>query len=193
MPYANLREFITRLEGAGRLVRVKAPVSPFLEMTEIQTRLLAERGPAVLFENVVHPGIPAPDAGAGESVRHCRTGRLGHGSRAARVAGDRRDTGFPEAARTTRRLARSARNAAATQDRDGDAAAHRLGGAVPGNRAARHRHRPGALADPDLLARRAGAAYYLAAGRHQGSGHRARGQFQPRHLPHAGRPAATRP
>src|SRR5438270_10732290 len=55
MPYASLREFITRLEGAGRLVRVRAPVSPFLEMTEIQTRLLAEGGPAVLFENVVHP------------------------------------------------------------------------------------------------------------------------------------------
>jgi 4-hydroxy-3-polyprenylbenzoate decarboxylase len=31
---------------------VTAPVSPVLEMTEIQTRLLAEQGPAVLFENV---------------------------------------------------------------------------------------------------------------------------------------------
>src|SRR3954470_10882488 len=55
MPYASLREFIARLEGAGRLVRVRAPVSPYLEMTEIQTRLLAEGGPAVLFENVTHP------------------------------------------------------------------------------------------------------------------------------------------
>src|SRR5438045_5516501 len=54
MPYASLRDFITRLETAGRLRRVAAPVSPFLEMTEIQTRLLAEGGPAVLFENVVH-------------------------------------------------------------------------------------------------------------------------------------------
>lgn len=34
-------------------MRVSAPVSPILEMTEIQTRLLAEGGPAVLFENVV--------------------------------------------------------------------------------------------------------------------------------------------
>ncbi len=40
-------------KAPGRLVRVAAPVSPELEMTEIQTRLLAERGPAVLFENVV--------------------------------------------------------------------------------------------------------------------------------------------
>ena len=56
MPYASLRDFIARLEAAGRLKRVAAPVSPFLEMTEIQTRLLAEGGPAVLFENVVHEG-----------------------------------------------------------------------------------------------------------------------------------------
>src|SRR5689334_12821142 len=53
MPYASLRDFIARLEQAGRLVRVTAPVSPHLEMTEIQTRLLAQKGPAVLFENVV--------------------------------------------------------------------------------------------------------------------------------------------
>ena len=54
MAYASLRDFIfNRLEPAGRLVRVKEPVSTFLEMTEIQTRLMAEGGPAVLFENVV--------------------------------------------------------------------------------------------------------------------------------------------
>src|SRR3954470_16631169 len=55
MPYASLRECIDRLERDGRLVRVSTPVSPVLEMTEIQTRLLAEGGPAVLFENVVDP------------------------------------------------------------------------------------------------------------------------------------------
>src|SRR5437667_10594648 len=53
MPYASLRDFIARLGTAGGLKRVAGPVSPFLEMTEIQTRLLAEGGPAVLFENVV--------------------------------------------------------------------------------------------------------------------------------------------
>ena len=59
MPYASLRDFIARLEQSGRLVRVAAPVSPHLEMTEIQTRLLAEQGPAVLFENPVRPdGTP---------------------------------------------------------------------------------------------------------------------------------------
>jgi 4-hydroxy-3-polyprenylbenzoate decarboxylase len=54
MPFASLRDFIEKLESTGRLVRVAAPVSPALEMTEIQTRLLAEGGPAVLFEHVVN-------------------------------------------------------------------------------------------------------------------------------------------
>jgi 4-hydroxy-3-polyprenylbenzoate decarboxylase len=53
MAYRSLRDFIARLEREGRLTRVSAPVSPHLEMTEIQTRLIAEQGPAVLFENVV--------------------------------------------------------------------------------------------------------------------------------------------
>mgnify|MGYP001247295851 CR=1 FL=1 len=53
MSFQSLRDFIDRLERSGRLVRVAAPVSPHLEMTEIQTRLLAEGGPAVLFETVV--------------------------------------------------------------------------------------------------------------------------------------------
>ncbi|SLN33144.1 UbiD family decarboxylase [Oceanibacterium hippocampi] len=53
MPYSSLRDFLTTLEEKGELVRVSEPVSTHLEMTEIQTRLLAEGGPAVLFENVV--------------------------------------------------------------------------------------------------------------------------------------------
>ena len=53
MAYASLREFIEQLEKAGRLVRVTAPVSSVLEMTEIQTRVMAEGGPAILFENVL--------------------------------------------------------------------------------------------------------------------------------------------
>ena len=51
MAYRSLRDFLARLEQAGELVRVKEPVSTVLEMTEIQTRLIAENGPAVLFEN----------------------------------------------------------------------------------------------------------------------------------------------
>ena len=53
MTFSSLRDFVAKLENAGRLVRVAEPVSTVLEMTEIQTRLLAEAGPAVLFENPV--------------------------------------------------------------------------------------------------------------------------------------------
>ncbi|MCW5724782.1 MAG: UbiD family decarboxylase [Maricaulaceae bacterium] len=54
MAYKSLREFMALLEGEGGLKRVSAPVSAHLEMTEIQRRLLATQGPAVLFENPVH-------------------------------------------------------------------------------------------------------------------------------------------
>ncbi|MDH5772971.1 MAG: UbiD family decarboxylase, partial [Rhodospirillaceae bacterium] len=53
MAYSSLRDFMEKLEQTGDLVRVSRPVSPHLEMTEIQTRLLAEKGPAVLFENPI--------------------------------------------------------------------------------------------------------------------------------------------
>ncbi|MCB1833431.1 MAG: UbiD family decarboxylase, partial [Geminicoccaceae bacterium] len=56
--YASLREFMDHLEERGRLVRVREPVSPRLEITEIHTRLLAEQGPAVLFENVEGSAMP---------------------------------------------------------------------------------------------------------------------------------------
>ncbi|HEX4177864.1 MAG TPA: hypothetical protein VHY57_05475, partial [Rhizomicrobium sp.] len=53
MPYKSLRDFLARLEKDGELVRVKEPISTVLEMTEIQTRLIAEGGPAVIFEKPV--------------------------------------------------------------------------------------------------------------------------------------------
>lgn len=54
MAYKSLRDFIEQLEADGELVRVSRPVSTHLEMTEIGRRLLAKKGPAVLFENPVH-------------------------------------------------------------------------------------------------------------------------------------------
>ena len=54
MAYGSLRDFIEQLEKDNKLVRVSEPVSTHLEMTEIQTRLLAEDGPAVLFENPIN-------------------------------------------------------------------------------------------------------------------------------------------
>ena len=53
MAYKSLRDFIDRLERDGELRRISEPVAVNLEMTEIQRRLLATGGPAVLFEQPV--------------------------------------------------------------------------------------------------------------------------------------------
>ncbi|MEE8438020.1 MAG: UbiD family decarboxylase, partial [Micropepsaceae bacterium] len=53
MSYHSLRDFLAKLEAEGELVRVSEPISTVLEMTEVQTRLLAEGGPAVIFEQPV--------------------------------------------------------------------------------------------------------------------------------------------
>ena len=54
MAFASLRDFLQRLDAEGLLKRVALPVPPHLEMTEIGTRLIAEKGPAVIFENAMH-------------------------------------------------------------------------------------------------------------------------------------------
>ncbi len=51
MKYADLRDFIKKLEKRGELVRIKEPVDPHLEMTELADRVLRAKGPALLFEN----------------------------------------------------------------------------------------------------------------------------------------------
>lgn len=56
--FQSLRDFVAELEKRELLIRVQEPVSTELEMTEIQTRLLAEGGPAVLFENVEGHSMP---------------------------------------------------------------------------------------------------------------------------------------
>jgi 4-hydroxy-3-polyprenylbenzoate decarboxylase len=61
MAYASLRDFMDKLEKAGQLIRVSEPVSSVLEMTEIQTRLMVDGGPAVLFENVTREDGSASD------------------------------------------------------------------------------------------------------------------------------------
>jgi 4-hydroxy-3-polyprenylbenzoate decarboxylase len=50
MKYADLREFLARLEAKGELRRIGTEVSPRLEMTEICDRVLRAGGPALLFE-----------------------------------------------------------------------------------------------------------------------------------------------
>ena len=59
MKYKDLREFIQLLEQQGKLKRIKMPVSPYLEMTEISDRVLRAGGAALLFENPIKPdGTP---------------------------------------------------------------------------------------------------------------------------------------
>src|SRR5215211_3053467 len=52
MGYRNLRECTADLERAGRLVRIDWEVDPFLEIAEIQRRVYAASGPALLFTRV---------------------------------------------------------------------------------------------------------------------------------------------
>jgi len=61
MAFKNLREYIQLLDQRGQLTRIKAPVSPLLEITEITDRVI--KGPpaynkALLFENL--PGYDFP-------------------------------------------------------------------------------------------------------------------------------------
>lgn len=51
MIYKDLRDFIDQLERSGELKRIKIPIDPYLEMTEICHRTLLQNGPALLFEN----------------------------------------------------------------------------------------------------------------------------------------------
>jgi menaquinone biosynthesis decarboxylase len=60
MPYSNLRSYLNALEVEGELHRVKAEVDPELEITEIATRVVKQKGPALLFERV--KGSPYPVA-----------------------------------------------------------------------------------------------------------------------------------
>ncbi|MBM3946458.1 MAG: UbiD family decarboxylase, partial [SAR202 cluster bacterium] len=58
MPYLDLQSFITDLERHGQLRRIAAPVDPQLEITEVYSRVVRERGPALLFENVQGSSFP---------------------------------------------------------------------------------------------------------------------------------------
>ena len=53
MGRSDLRDFMAELASAGLLARVAEPVSLVHEMTEIHRRVLAAKGPAILFERPV--------------------------------------------------------------------------------------------------------------------------------------------
>ena len=52
MIFPAFGEFVRSLEHAGDLHRVTVEVDPYLEITEIATRALKDRKPAVFFGNV---------------------------------------------------------------------------------------------------------------------------------------------
>ncbi|MEI6891499.1 MAG: UbiD family decarboxylase [Pontiella sp.] len=52
MGYQSTRECIQALEKHGQLLRISEEVDPYLEMAEIQRRIYAAKGPAILFEHV---------------------------------------------------------------------------------------------------------------------------------------------
>ncbi|GAB4422725.1 MAG: UbiD family decarboxylase [Bacteroidia bacterium] len=59
MRYRSLQACITDLERHGHLVRIREEIDPYLEIAEIQRRLYAAAGPAVLFERVKGSPFPA--------------------------------------------------------------------------------------------------------------------------------------
>lgn len=53
MAYRDLQHYIEFLESKGELRRIREPLSPYLEITEVTDRVVKAGGPALLFENVV--------------------------------------------------------------------------------------------------------------------------------------------
>jgi 4-hydroxy-3-polyprenylbenzoate decarboxylase len=58
MGYPDLQGFLSALERAGDLARVRVPVDPHLEVTGIVQRVVRERGPALLFERPSRGTMP---------------------------------------------------------------------------------------------------------------------------------------
>ncbi|PIQ84735.1 MAG: menaquinone biosynthesis decarboxylase [Candidatus Omnitrophica bacterium CG11_big_fil_rev_8_21_14_0_20_63_9] len=54
----DLQSFLSVLEREHQLATVRVEVDPELEITEIATRVVKERGPALLFERVKGSGVP---------------------------------------------------------------------------------------------------------------------------------------
>jgi 4-hydroxy-3-polyprenylbenzoate decarboxylase len=55
---SDLRKFLKAIDAAGELHRITVPVDPKLEITEICQRVVREKGPALLFENVEGADFP---------------------------------------------------------------------------------------------------------------------------------------
>ncbi len=109
--FASLGEFLELLERRGDLVRVRAPVSRDLEITEVTQRVVRADGPALLFENV--PGSSMPVA----------TNVLGSPRRIALALGAERLEDVAERVEKLTRLRPPAGVGAALKDLEGTLAA----------------------------------------------------------------------
>ena len=58
MRYRSTRDVVADLRQHGKLIEVDLPLSPFLEIPEIQRRVYARKGPAVLFKNPTNSSFP---------------------------------------------------------------------------------------------------------------------------------------
>ncbi len=58
MKHRSTRDVVTDLRAGGKLIQVDDPVDPHLEMAEIQRRVYARGGPAILFTQVVGCRFP---------------------------------------------------------------------------------------------------------------------------------------
>lgn len=71
MSFKNLDQFIKALDKAGELKRIKEPVSPYLEITEMTDRVCKKQGPALMFENVEGYNMPVLTNAFGSYKRMC--------------------------------------------------------------------------------------------------------------------------
>ncbi|MDY6863433.1 MAG: menaquinone biosynthesis decarboxylase [Thermodesulfobacteriota bacterium] len=69
--FDNFNNFLEFIETKGELVRIKHPVDPYLEITEITNRVVKKGGPALLFEKVKGSGFPLAINVFGSKKRMC--------------------------------------------------------------------------------------------------------------------------
>jgi UbiD family decarboxylase len=58
MGFIDLRSFLDKLQREGELLRIDHPVDPCLDLAEIQRRVVARQGPALMFTNVKGSTFP---------------------------------------------------------------------------------------------------------------------------------------
>jgi len=58
MRYRSTRDVVADLKQHGKLIEVDLPLSPILDIPEIQRRVYARKGPAVLFKNPTNSSFP---------------------------------------------------------------------------------------------------------------------------------------